>query len=493
MGIPAWVRNKVTGRQWYHQRFDGSPMYLYAVGEAEIRRERRKPAGTEADVRACFFADGKADWYLDMVDIRRGAAAIIRRARRNSRLSRELLAAWRRDEQAFQKFFDTFEPHKLRGFSDAGLLEMYRRYYELFIRRFTSSSIIDHFALGTDVLIANRLRREVGELALGSAFAEIFSIATAPVNQSFINAAEMELLRLAAQPRVTESALRKHQRRYFWVKNNYFSAHVLDTDHFAREIKIWRRSGADLRAKQQQLRVAPQRNARAKAALLRRYHLSRLLRTLLKVSEDFTWWQDERKKATYLNIHLGTQILGEMARRRRAPSALTKFLVPPEVPGWFSHGVPTVADLRQRERGCAVVVRRVGYAILVGRDILRLRSLMLPPRKHDLVSDLRGLSASVGRAVGTVRVVGSVNEIAKVNAGDILVAVMTRPDYIAGIKKAAAIVTNEGGITCHAAIVSRELGVPCVIGTKIATQVLKDGDTVEVDAIKGVVKVLKRA
>ncbi len=68
-------------------------------------------------------------------------------------------------------------------------------------------------------------------------------------------------------------------------------------------------------------------------------------------------------------------------------------------------------------------------------------------------------------------------------------------DFIAEaeIKKAAAIVTNEGGITCHAAIVSRELGIPCIIGTKIATEVLKDGDMVEVNANHGVVTVIKRA
>lgn len=74
-----------------------------------------------------------------------------------------------------------------------------------------------------------------------------------------------------------------------------------------------------------------------------------------------------------------------------------------------------------------------------------------------------------------------------------MVSIATDPDVVPAMKMAAAIVTEQGGITSHAAIVSRELGVPCVIGTKIATQVLKDGDTVEVDATKGVVKVLKRA
>lgn len=69
---------------------------------------------------------------------------------------------------------------------------------------------------------------------------------------------------------------------------------------------------------------------------------------------------------------------------------------------------------------------------------------------------------------------------------------MTTPDFVPAMKKAAAVITDEGGITCHAAIMSRELGIPCVIGTKIATKVLRDGDLVEVDAEKGVVRILKK-
>jgi pyruvate,water dikinase len=70
---------------------------------------------------------------------------------------------------------------------------------------------------------------------------------------------------------------------------------------------------------------------------------------------------------------------------------------------------------------------------------------------------------------------------------------MTRPEYVPLMRLALAIVTDEGGITCHAAIVSRELKKPCIIGTKIATQVLHDGDLVEVDADAGVVRVIEQA
>jgi hypothetical protein len=69
---------------------------------------------------------------------------------------------------------------------------------------------------------------------------------------------------------------------------------------------------------------------------------------------------------------------------------------------------------------------------------------------------------------------------------------MTRPEFVPLMKKAGAIITNEGGITCHAAIIARELKKPCIIGTKIATQVLKDGDFVEVDADAGVVRILEQ-
>ena len=104
---------------------------------------------------------------------------------------------------------------------------------------------------------------------------------------------------------------------------------------------------------------------------------------------------------------------------------------------------------------------------------------------------IKGVVAFAGKAQGIVKVVKRVEDLQKVKEGDILVAPMTFPSFIIAMKYAAAFVTDEGGITCHAAIVAREMKKPCVIGTKIATKVLKDGDLVEVDANKGVVKILK--
>ncbi|MDP2717377.1 MAG: PEP-utilizing enzyme [Candidatus Micrarchaeota archaeon] len=103
------------------------------------------------------------------------------------------------------------------------------------------------------------------------------------------------------------------------------------------------------------------------------------------------------------------------------------------------------------------------------------------------VTEVRGMSAYPGIVQGTARVVRHVGELDKVKAGDILVTLNTTPSFILAMKRSAAIVTDEGGITCHAAIVSRELGIPCIIGTKAGTRLIPDGAQIEVDAAKGTV------
>jgi pyruvate,water dikinase len=100
---------------------------------------------------------------------------------------------------------------------------------------------------------------------------------------------------------------------------------------------------------------------------------------------------------------------------------------------------------------------------------------------------LKGMAASPGIGSGPVKVVKSMEEAGKVVNGDVLVAEMTAPDYVPIMSKAAAIVTDKGGSTSHAAIVSREMGTPCVVGTDEATKKLKDGDIVTVDGTNGVV------
>jgi len=98
---------------------------------------------------------------------------------------------------------------------------------------------------------------------------------------------------------------------------------------------------------------------------------------------------------------------------------------------------------------------------------------------------MEGLAAALGVVTGIVKVVPEIEDIEKVTKGDILVTRMTSPSWVPVMKKASGIITNEGGRTCHAAIVSRELGIPCVVGTSNATEVLKDGMEVTIDGFNG--------
>ena len=104
---------------------------------------------------------------------------------------------------------------------------------------------------------------------------------------------------------------------------------------------------------------------------------------------------------------------------------------------------------------------------------------------------LTGTPAYPGRVRGIARLVMKKSELEKVRIGDILVSDATSPDFLPAMKKAAAFITDEGGLTCHAAIVAREMKKPCIVGTKIATQVIKNGMPIDVDAKRGIVTIIK--
>jgi phosphohistidine swiveling domain-containing protein len=108
-----------------------------------------------------------------------------------------------------------------------------------------------------------------------------------------------------------------------------------------------------------------------------------------------------------------------------------------------------------------------------------------------ITKELRGQPVSLGNAKGRARVVIGMNAKAKFEAGEILVCVTTNPVMLPLMHKSSAIIAEEGGVASHAAIVARELGKPCIIGVKNATTIIKSGNMLEVDADKGIIKVLK--
>lgn len=151
------------------------------------------------------------------------------------------------------------------------------------------------------------------------------------------------------------------------------------------------------------------------------------------------------------------------------------------------------ASIAERKEGYGCIVDDSGIHLVTGDVLTSLLAQMLSA-PADQVTEFKGSVASKGPVIsGIARVVLSPDDFNKLQDGDILVVPETTPDYVPLMKRASAVITDVGGITSHAAIISRELKKPCVIGTKIGTQVLHDGDLVEVDAERGIVRVLKKA
>ncbi|MFH1053705.1 MAG: PEP-utilizing enzyme [Candidatus Woesearchaeota archaeon] len=191
--------------------------------------------------------------------------------------------------------------------------------------------------------------------------------------------------------------------------------------------------------------------------------------------------RDDIRRRTVYQIHF---LFKEIARRLNIPYDTLMLYSTPETVELL-HGKPLSKDELERRKGDGVMIFKGDrMKFLTGAEAEHYTNQV----KEELSSEIKGLSAYRGKARGKAKIVKLDSDIKKIEEGDIMVAVTTHPDYVLKMKMAKAIVTDEGGLTCHAAIVSRELGTPCIVGTRNATKVLKDGDYVEVDAEKGVVR-----
>lgn len=134
-----------------------------------------------------------------------------------------------------------------------------------------------------------------------------------------------------------------------------------------------------------------------------------------------------------------------------------------------------------------------GTGFVLGGEDARKAARKLAGEESHSSNAITGVKTNGGKARGPARVILGGETPKEFTAGDILVTTMTEPNLVVFMKKAAAIVTDQGGLLCHAAIVSRELGKPCVTGTRIATKAIKNGDLIEVDADNGKITILERA
>lgn len=209
----------------------------------------------------------------------------------------------------------------------------------------------------------------------------------------------------------------------------------------------------------------------------------------LQMAKRFVYIKDARDDFRRESVFYASSLFQEIGRRIGVSAADTSYFQEQEIID-FLLGKPIHRKV--------ITLRKQGFVIYLDQDkrlvclqgnniIAALKKFRLLHAEDDAV-EVTGRVASQGNAKGKVVVVQGIKDLKKVERGNVLVATTTHPDYVAAMRKAVAIVTDEGGITSHAAIVSREFGIPCIVGCKNATTLLKDGDFVEVDAIAGVVK-----
>ncbi|MFH1275902.1 MAG: PEP-utilizing enzyme [Candidatus Woesearchaeota archaeon] len=155
--------------------------------------------------------------------------------------------------------------------------------------------------------------------------------------------------------------------------------------------------------------------------------------------------------------------------------------------------IPSLEELKARSKGYIYFLDEV-YVGITLKDFFSKHNLISSEEKIDKnITSIKGTVAAKGKELvqGKVQIILHKDQIKEFKAGNVLVTIMTNPFFLSAIKRASAIITDEGGLTCHAAITARELGIPTIIGTKIATKVLKEGDLVEVDTVKGIIKKIK--
>ncbi|OGL65652.1 hypothetical protein A3B21_03255 [Candidatus Uhrbacteria bacterium RIFCSPLOWO2_01_FULL_47_24] len=334
---------------------------------------------------------------------------------------------------------------------------------------------------------------------------------SAPTQLSFMEEERINLLRMASR---SYSFIKAHKGRaipvkiryvcenlatnYIWFFSNYRESVPFTATQVWRQLQdlCKQRNRAELIEEAHRLQGKIMRLKTEKQNLYRVHHISKKLRSAFEILECWSDWTDERKQvALEVNYYL-EQYVQEIARRIQCGIWEIKYMTLDELQNSLHQSRPAVsyAVLKERRKFSVFVeLKRQGMhqeSIITGRAAHSLWEAIFGMQKTGEISG-QVASAPVAHMQGRVQVVLDASKT-RFKRGAILVTTMTRPEFVPLMHRASAIITDEGGLTCHAAIVSRELGIPCVIGTKIATKVLKDGDLVEVDATHGVVTMLKR-
>lgn len=279
----------------------------------------------------------------------------------------------------------------------------------------------------------------------------------------------------------------RHVQRYEWANYGYQGPLWKRKDFVAQLKKIFLRKDSIRRQMAEHSRDYSALASRQKS-LEKKLRLSKTEKFIFKTARTFMYLKALRTDVRHKVNYAFDKIFSELSKRFDYPLQTFRYSARDEI-----------ARCLQGENIDAkkISARRAGMFQITENKIARFLPYAVNRRNlPELLvvesavggNSVEGQSAFVGKARGRAKIVDSIRDMSKVKKGDVLIAVSTNPDILPAMQKAAAFVTDVGGITSHAAIVAREMKKPCVIAAKFATKIFKDGDLVEVDAFKGTVK-----
>jgi phosphohistidine swiveling domain-containing protein len=413
---------------------------------------------------------------------------------------------------SFRKIEDFIDRLLKQDFSSLSNLELYswyKEFQELSIECFKPGIIIQYLEMSDDKM-SDRVKELLkAKLSKKFDFEKTFSLLITPNKQTYLFKERVAILKalikfqqdknkwkkfknsnsFAETPKEFSKELKNLAKKFGWMQF-YYDGQAADHHYYYNLLKNYQgKSNFDLRVKQEEI----EHIKKEQQAIMK--NLDRELKNKILVLKEFAFLKEMRKEVQIYRLNWAMQNWWQEAARRLYTSpTLTKYIMPSEIKSWLKDDKPvSISELNKRYRACAILLDKGKMKVYSGKKALDLKRLFIQEKintKNTKV--IKGASAYPGKVKGRVKIVNSVLDLDKFEQGDILVSFSTNPSLISAMNKAAAIITNTGGITCHAAIVSRELKTPCIIGTKIATKVLRDGDLVEVDANKGEVRIIKR-
>lgn len=471
MSIPSGILPLLRQR-WYVQAFNGTPLCL-SCGNSGFDLDE-----SLGDHFRAFLYDFREEYgkmYYGKDDLERLCSIIRAKMKADPLFLKNIKKKY---DITFRRAYGAVDVAGLSSCSDREILGRIEKAAIALRVSVGQAHLIEGFSLTTDEEIRTRLKSKMPKEA---ALDEALFILSAPVEPSFIQAREMDLRKIADIKNIPQrrKAALQHIKEYSWVRNSYAGSKSLTEEEVLQELET-----------RQQHPFDAQEAQRKKREMLEKVQPDPELHQLLEITAFMTTWQDERKRNIYQAIGKMELLIGEFSQRCGISKQLLRYLYPVEFASLPEHE-ELLSLLLKRRQGCIVAAKDDGSLVFfTGEEYKSVHRQLEDLQKNKEASLLQGISASSGTAIGKVKICRSLKDIDAVKEGDILVTSMTRPESLPAMKKAAAIVTDEGGITCHAAIVAREMGKPCIIATKNATTILKDGMRVEVKANHGVVRVL---